>query len=92
MYIYRTKGTCSRAIEIELDGDILFRQAVYRVHNAVVCLAFAAELCIGIARCAVKRYVQALRGILFKELHLSSFMSVPFGFTCRSRPSLWHAR
>lgn len=23
MYIYRTKGTCSRAIEIELDGDIV---------------------------------------------------------------------
>lgn len=21
MYIYRTRGTCSRAIEIELDGD-----------------------------------------------------------------------
>lgn len=23
MYIYRTKGTCSRAIEVELDGDIV---------------------------------------------------------------------
>lgn len=23
MYIYKTKGTCSRAIEVELDGDIV---------------------------------------------------------------------
>lgn len=23
MYIYKTKGTCSRAIEVELDGDII---------------------------------------------------------------------
>ncbi len=23
MYIYRTSGTCSRAIEVELDGDIV---------------------------------------------------------------------
>lgn len=25
MFIYKTKGTCSRAIEVELDGDIVKR-------------------------------------------------------------------
>ena len=55
MYTYKTQGTCSRAIEIEMDGDV-----VRKVHFVGGCTGNTQ----GVARLAQGRKIDEVIGLL----------------------------